>query len=193
PLEPWLFGILVRQLGLARRKAARVVDPQRLDAERIEDPTLDVERSELVATVAEAVQQLPEHERAVLEPWLFDELRGTELARRVGVAGSTLRMRLRRGLARLRRALPAGLGATAVVLSAVDRSALANTKARVLAVAAKSGGASAAAAAAGGTATSFGVKAAAAALLAAAVLGGGALLRARQETPESAAHSAASR
>src|SRR5580765_1157456 len=75
PVEPWLFGILVRQLGLARRKAARVVDPQRLDAERLEDPTLDVERSELVATVAEAVQQLPEHERAVLEPWLFDELR----------------------------------------------------------------------------------------------------------------------
>jgi hypothetical protein len=68
----------VRQLGLARRKAARVVDPQRLDAERLEDPTLDVERSELVATVAEAVQQLPEHDRAVLEPWLFDELRGSD-------------------------------------------------------------------------------------------------------------------
>jgi RNA polymerase sigma-70 factor (ECF subfamily) len=185
PLEPWLFGILVRQLGLARRKAARVVDPQRLDAERIEDPTLDVERSELVATVAEAVQQLPEHERAVLEPWLFDELRGSDLARRVGVTGSTLRMRLRRGLARLRRALPAGLGATAVVLSAVDRSALANTKASVLAAAAKSGGAGTAAAAAGGAATSFGVKAAAAALVAAAVLGGGALWRARPERPDS--------
>jgi RNA polymerase sigma factor (sigma-70 family) len=193
PLEPWLFGILVRQLGLARRKAARVVDPQRLDAERLEDPTLDVERSELVATVAEAVQQLPEHDRAVLEPWLFDELRGTELARRAGVTGSTLRMRLRRGLARLRRALPAGLGASAVVLSAADRSALAHAKSNLLAAAAaKSGVAGAGAAAATGTASSFGVKAAAAALLAAAVLGGGALLRARQETPESAAHSAAS-
>jgi RNA polymerase sigma factor (sigma-70 family) len=192
PLEPWLFGILVRQLGLARRKAARVVDPQRLDAERLEDPTLDVERSELVATVAEAVQQLPEHDRAVLEPWLFDELRGTELARRAGVTGSTLRMRLRRGLARLRRALPAGLGASAVVLSAADRSALAHAKSNLLAAAAKSGGASATAATTTSAATSFGAKAAAAALLAAAVLGGGALLRARQETPESAAHSAAS-
>jgi RNA polymerase sigma factor (sigma-70 family) len=192
PLEPWLFGILVRQLGLARRKAARVVDPQRLDTERLEDPTLDVERSELVATVAEAVQQLPEHDRAVLEPWLFDELRGSDLARRAGVTGSTLRMRLRRGLARLRRALPAGLGATAVVLSAADRSALAHAKSNLLAAAAShGGGAGATAAAATGAATSFGVKAAAAALLAAAVLGGGALLRARQEASEPAARSAA--
>jgi RNA polymerase sigma factor (sigma-70 family) len=193
PLEPWLFGILVRQLGLARRKAARVLDPQRLDAERLEDPTLDVERSELVATVAEAVQQLPEHERAVLEPWLFDELRGTELARRVGVTGSTLRMRLRRGLARLRRALPAGLGATAVVLSAVDRTALANAKASMLAAASRGGGAGAGAGAASGAAVSFGAKAAAAALLAAAVLGGGVWLRARQGTPESAERSAAAK
>ena len=195
PVEPWLFGILVRQLGLARRKTARVLDPQRLDAERLEDPTLDVERSELVATVAEAVQQLPEHDRAVLEPWLFDELRGSELAKRAGVAGSTLRMRLRRGLARLRRALPAGLGATAVVLSAVDRSALAQAKVNVLAAAAKSGAAGAAAASSAATAsslaTSFGAKVAAAALLAAAVLGGVALLHTRQEASEPAARSAA--
>jgi len=190
PLDPWLFGFLVRQLGAARRKAARVVDPARLEAERLEDPTLDVERSELVATVAEAVQQLPEHDRAVLEPWLFDELRGSELAHRAGVTGSTLRMRLRRGLARLRRALPAGLGATAVVLSAVDRSALAQAKVNVLAVAAKSGAAGAAAASS--LATSFGAKVAAAALLAAAVLGGGALLHTRQGAPDSAALSASS-
>src|SRR5262245_15800851 len=178
PLEPWLFGILVRQLGAARRKAARVVDPARLDAERPDDPNVAIERAELVRTVAEAVEQLPEHDRAVLEPWLFDELRGTELARRVGVAGSTLRMRPRRGLARLRRALPAGLGATAVVLSAVDRSALAQMKSGVLATATKGVGAGAAAATASGAATSFGAKAAAAALIATALLGGGALLRA---------------
>src|SRR5215831_16552186 len=38
PLEPWLVGILVRQVGLLRRSAARVVDPARLEPAAPADP-----------------------------------------------------------------------------------------------------------------------------------------------------------
>jgi RNA polymerase sigma-70 factor (ECF subfamily) len=138
PLEPWLFGILVRQLGALRRQSARVVDAARLTVAPPEDPATAAERSELVAAVDAALEELPERDRAVLRPWLADEARGVELAARLGVGGSTLRMRLQRGLARLRRALPVGFGAGLVVTTA-ERRALAQARTKVLAAAVRPG------------------------------------------------------
>jgi len=132
PLEPWLFGILLRQIGRQRRSDARVVDPGLVATPApAEEPRTQVERAELVASVEAALRGLPELDREVLLPWLHEEARGGELARRLGVEGSTLRMRLHRGLARLRRALPAGL-ATAIVLSAAERQTLAATRRKVI-------------------------------------------------------------
>src|SRR5690349_21475521 len=38
PLMPWLTGILARQAGLARRRARRVVEEDRLSPRHTEDP-----------------------------------------------------------------------------------------------------------------------------------------------------------
>lgn len=172
PLEPWLVGILVRQVGLLRRGAARVVDPARLEPQPAVGPEQAAEQAELAAAVESALRGLDEHDRAVLVPWLSGEARGRELAQRVGVGGSTLRMRLHRGLARLRRALPAGFGA-GLVLSAAEREALGRARSLVLTQATRAAAGTAATTAAG----TAGAKLVAALLIAGATIGGAALLR----------------
>jgi RNA polymerase sigma factor (sigma-70 family) len=184
PLEPWLVGILVRQVGLLRRSAARVVDPARIEPAAPVDPAQAAQEAELVAAVDAALGRFDARDRALLVPWLSGEARGRELAQRVGVGGSTLRMRLHRGLARLRRALPAGFGA-GIVLAAAEREALARSRAIVVDAAARSAVATAVAAGAAGaaamatkTATGAAVaKLAAAVLVVGSAIGGGILLR----------------
>ncbi len=107
-LLPWLVGILVRQAGSARRRARRALDPGRVVATQEAPPEADAEAREFQELVLEALSRLSKHDRAVLVPLLFDGQRAVSIARQLGARPDTIRMRIHRGLDRLRRLLPAG-------------------------------------------------------------------------------------
>jgi RNA polymerase sigma-70 factor (ECF subfamily) len=122
-VKPWLFGILAREAAKARRRAARVVDPGSALREDVEPSPLDTSATrEVHELVDQALGRLPEHDRAVLVPYLTEGLSAVEIARRAGgVAGPSaahVRVRIGRGLARLRAILPRGLALGAVGLAA---------------------------------------------------------------------------
>jgi RNA polymerase sigma factor (sigma-70 family) len=122
-VKPWLFGILAREAAKARRRAARVVDPGSALREDIEPSPLDSSATrEVHELVVHALGRLPQHDRAVLVPYLTEGLSAVEIARRAGgVAGPSaahVRVRIGRGLARLRAILPRGLALGAVGLAA---------------------------------------------------------------------------
>lgn len=108
-LMPWLVGILVRQASAARRRARRELDPVRFDSKSQPSPDSDAEASEFQTLVMEALSRLSRHDRDVLVPLLFDGKRAVQIARELGSRPDTIRMRIHRGLDRLRRLLPAGV------------------------------------------------------------------------------------
>jgi RNA polymerase sigma-70 factor (ECF subfamily) len=127
PLQPWLFGILVRQAQLARRRERTPGNAPILDelaAPAHDDP---VETRDTREFVERAIARLSPHDRLVLQPWLLDERGADELARELAARPDTVRMRVHRGLARLRRLLATGLGLAAFT-AWLDRRALARTK-----------------------------------------------------------------
>jgi RNA polymerase sigma-70 factor (ECF subfamily) len=127
-LLPWLLGILARKAAEERRRAARAIEPDRLEARKAEDPTRGIESVELSAGVQRALAELPPLYRDVLELHLLAGKTPQEIALALGRAPGTVRVQLHRGLDLLRRALPAGLaigGAIALAprgLDAVRRS-----------------------------------------------------------------------
>jgi len=127
---PWLVGILALHARDARRRSARRLAPPSADEERARDPALEAEERELAAILARSIDALPGTYRPVLA-LLLAGLDAPEIAARLGRAPGTVRVQLARGLAHLRRALPAGvaLGMT----SALDARGLARVRTRVLA------------------------------------------------------------
>jgi RNA polymerase sigma-70 factor (ECF subfamily) len=122
-VKPWLFGILAREAAKARRRAARAIDPASGLREDVEPSPLDTSATrEVHELVVHALGRLSEHDRAVLVPYLTEGLSAVEIARRAGgVAGPSaahVRVRIGRGLARLRAILPRGLALGAVGLAA---------------------------------------------------------------------------
>ncbi|MEM9382271.1 MAG: carboxypeptidase regulatory-like domain-containing protein, partial [Planctomycetota bacterium] len=114
--EPWLYGILARHAARARREAARREPDARLralatDAEAPPAPLDHAERSEVASRVDRALESLPAHYRSVLTPFLLEGLSAIEIAGRKGESRSPghVRVQIGRGLALLRRRLPAGL------------------------------------------------------------------------------------
>src|SRR5262245_5230080 len=117
PLLPWLLGLLCNRVREQRRRAARIVDAARLAPERCDDPTENATRSEFGAAFAAGLQRLDEPFRSVLEQHLVHGRKAHEIAAQVGEAAGTVRMRIHRGLDRLRRHLPrAGFATGAVAL-----------------------------------------------------------------------------
>jgi RNA polymerase sigma-70 factor (ECF subfamily) len=114
-LMPWLVGILTRQAGLARRRARREVEPDRLHQREVPDPARQAQAQELSCELAGALESLPIKYREILSPYLTHGMRPVEIARRLRRAPGTVRMQMHRGLEMLRRALPAGFAATGVV------------------------------------------------------------------------------
>ncbi len=110
PLLPWLLGVLTNRVREQRRR-----DGRRLDAERVplpaaaEDPVAAAGRSEVSTAVRTALGDVEPPYRDVLERRLLGLQSSEEIARELGIAAGTVRMRLHRGLDRLRRRLPAGL------------------------------------------------------------------------------------
>lgn len=112
---PWLVGILANHARVARRKSRRVLDPSRLPVEAGLDPVDAAAGGELRAQVATAIEGLPEAQRPVLRLLLEHGLTPTEIARTLERPAATVRVQIHRGLSLLRAALPAAVGARAVL------------------------------------------------------------------------------
>lgn len=115
PLLPWLCGILAGEASNLRRGAARHRSeplPELIDDAT--GPLAHSERVELLAALRSHVEQLPDDQRQVLLLQLQHGLSPTAIAEVLGAAPGTVRMRIHRGLAALRRLLPAGLAALLV-------------------------------------------------------------------------------
>lgn len=115
PLMPWLVGILTRQAGKWQRRAARVADPARIARPDEPAPDVQVAAAEADACVRSALQRLDEPYASVVSAHLLDGARAVDLAAQRQCAAGAIRMQLSRGLAMLRRILPAGLAVPLVV------------------------------------------------------------------------------
>jgi RNA polymerase sigma-70 factor (ECF subfamily) len=116
PLAPWLVGILGNHVRLSRRQRRRVPDPQRIEWRESERPEDVAAANECAAAVHTAVERLPRHYRQVLFLRLVHGLELQQIAQSLDVPLGTVKVRLHRGVALLRRALPAGFASTLAVL-----------------------------------------------------------------------------
>lgn len=135
PVRPWLLGILRRQVGRGRRRAARSPDPSRLverstPLEPLDELVTDEDR----ARVRAAIDSLDEPYRSVaLLRWCYG-MEPAEIAHVRDQAPGTVRSLLHRAVRRLRPLL-SGLA----VVVAADAVALGSVRAQVLAEAARLG------------------------------------------------------
>ena len=109
PLRPWLAGVLKRRAADVRRKQVRRAQRERRQArpERV-DPAADVAaRLELSRRVVDAVLALREPFRTAVLLRHYDGLPPREIAAETGAPVETVRTRVRRGVAEVRRRLDA--------------------------------------------------------------------------------------
>lgn len=122
PLAPWLIGILSNHIRESRRQQHRVPDPERLGTQGAQRPDLIVEANESLAAIHSAVQRLPRHYRQVLSLRLVHGMEQQQIAHSLGLPLGTVKIRLHRGTALLRRMLPVGLAPAFAVLLAPGRT-----------------------------------------------------------------------
>jgi len=120
-LAPWLTGILLKQASLARRARARALEADRLAPRSSEDPLDAAGARELSEALTAALARLSPSDRDVLIPLLLDGRRAVEIARELGRRPDTVHMSIHRGLARLRRLLPASFALAAATRAAQAR------------------------------------------------------------------------
>jgi len=130
-LLPWMLGILVRHARKVRRQEGREVDPEGLHVAQGRDPVREAEDAELREAVGSALARLPRRDARLLELYFTQGLRPSQLAELLRVSPGAARVRLHRGLKRLRKALPAGFAAGAAV-AALPRRGLASVRAEVV-------------------------------------------------------------
>jgi len=118
-LMPWIVGILQIEARRARRDAARTPDPRRLDLPVAPPADAEAPAAEVRTLVECAVAQLPVLYRDVTSMHLLQNLSHTEIAARTGREPATVRVQVFRGLAQLRKLVPASLslGAALAVLA----------------------------------------------------------------------------
>jgi len=121
PLAPWLVGILANHVREARRQRRRAPDPQRLPQREVEGPGAAAEAQELADAVHAAVERLPLPYRQVLSLRLVHAFELQQIAHSLGAPLGTVKTRLHRGMALLRRALPAGLASAVAALLTTGR------------------------------------------------------------------------
>jgi RNA polymerase sigma-70 factor (ECF subfamily) len=130
PLLPWLIGILAIASQRRRRERARTVDPERLTQSEVERPEAGLAKSELRAELEATLSALSTEERSLVEQRLLQDRTPRDMARERGLSVTTLRMRLSRALARLRRVAPSSL--SWALLPWGTRRALHNVRLHVL-------------------------------------------------------------
>ncbi len=106
---PWLCGILTHRALDLRRQRRRA--PVERDRDDVVDPVDEASRRELEERVAASVRALPDPYRQPLLLHLVHGLGAKEIAEVLDLPDATVRTQLARGLERLRRRLPAGIGA----------------------------------------------------------------------------------
>lgn len=112
PLLPWLTGILAHQAANLTRARRRHATEGLVEVEgAVEDPSLCAETSEFQGELTLALGRLGPRYREVLEPYLCQGEKPDAIALALGRAPGTVRTQIYRGLTRLRRLLPAGVGA----------------------------------------------------------------------------------
>ena len=107
PFEPWLLRIVVnRAISITRRvnRYQKVLSLLRRGPEP-NDPEAEVLRNELHSVLAEAVRSLPVEERAALSLRYFLDLNEAQIAESLGWPLGTVKTRLHRGRAHLRKKL----------------------------------------------------------------------------------------
>ncbi len=119
--EAWLVGILTNKARQMHARGARSLDPERLPPRSVVDPAQDAVLAEFVAELDRAFARVPETYRAVLREHLANGRSPEEIARRLDRAPGTVRVQLHRGLAHLRRLLPAGFALGVLATTAKAR------------------------------------------------------------------------
>ncbi len=118
PVRPWLCGILAnhaRALRRARRRAAAaVVSPDQVAG--TESAERHAHHREALLRIDGAIDGLAEPYRSVVALHLREQLSPGEIAVQQNHSPATVRSRLMRGLAHLRRGLPAGLAGSLAAL-----------------------------------------------------------------------------
>lgn len=116
-LTTWLYGIALNQARGARRKLLRTQTLEESDIDRLQpsfrvgmfrdrvdnwDPHRVTERNERIQMVREAIDELPESYREVVELRDMNELSSAEAAEVLRISEGALRVRLHRGRQALR-------------------------------------------------------------------------------------------
>ncbi len=130
-LQAWLIGILVRQARLAQRRERTSANDAALDLLPGSPHVDELEARDTREFVARTIARLSPSDRLVLEPWILDERGADELALELAARPDTVRMRIHRGLDRLRHLLATGLG-IGLAIAWLDRRTLARTKERIM-------------------------------------------------------------
>ncbi|MEO6710926.1 MAG: sigma-70 family RNA polymerase sigma factor, partial [Planctomycetota bacterium] len=126
PVVPWLVGILALHARKQRERAGREIDTLRVRQPGEADPASEVEREEISRAVESAVAQLGPNYAPLVRRHLIDGATPRVLAREFEMSPITARVRLHRGLKRLRQLLPVGLSTAALGMIArqVDLAAV---------------------------------------------------------------------
>lgn len=148
PLGPWLCGMLVNHVRRELRRRHQAPDPTRLLAGEVSTPRDAAEASELADQVRAAVARLPRQYHLVVTLRFVHGFELQQIAQTLRLPLGTVKTRLYRGMAMVKRSLPAGL-ATAFAAVMTPGRGLAAVRAVVLGHA---GAAVGTAAAAGGAA-----------------------------------------
>jgi RNA polymerase sigma factor (sigma-70 family) len=114
PFRPWILRIVSnearnrrRSAGRRERLALRVVE-RRGPGDAAPSPDAAAIAQETRRTLLAALESLPERDRQVIACRYLLELSEAETAQTLGIRPGTVKSRLSRGLARLRRELPEG-------------------------------------------------------------------------------------
>lgn len=125
PLQPWLVGILAHQARRIRDASLRARTPlDRIEPEPSRGPVDDASNREWAALTHDAVLRMAPRDRLVLEPILFRGASIGDVARSLDAKAGTVRVRLHRGLDRLRRLLPSRTAAFAITPNLVHVRAI---------------------------------------------------------------------
>jgi RNA polymerase sigma factor (sigma-70 family) len=106
-LTGWVMGIARFKAIDAVRAKARRPDPVEEVGQTGDEVTADAEDLALRMLVADALRELPERSRRMVELAFFDDLTHTEIAERTGHPLGTVKSDIRRGLERMRRHMEA--------------------------------------------------------------------------------------
>ncbi|HEX6812443.1 MAG TPA: sigma-70 family RNA polymerase sigma factor [Planctomycetota bacterium] len=112
---PWLFGILQNQARMARWRARRVPDAQRVVWPEPRDPAELAADRELEQTLARALERLGPVYAPVMQLHLRDEMSAQDIGKALDRPAGTVRTQVVRGTAMLRSLLPAGIASLLLV------------------------------------------------------------------------------